>query len=286
MNYRFCVGVFAALLPACVFAQNAPVRAELSLSSPLETARSGTPVVVELGYVNRTTSDVVVLDLVDPFLAITSWKWESASGSRYGVSVKDLHFSVLPESARPQDVVIHAGERHTSYASIPTPPQFGDEAWMLGLTVFDPFRKRTDTAQLRFKGSDDGPRCVVDRLGLTWAQAAVLELYPTRGVLRQLAEMNKLSIVEQCSKAGDRTADLILYTQAITQRRDIAPHWKALETAPEEIKCLRNYLLFYPLQYTAGVLTDEDADAIVSSVSPQSPLGTELIDRINHRRRF
>lgn len=271
MKSRICVGALASLLPMFVLAQEPPVRAELSLSSPLGTARSGTPVVVELCYFNRTKDDLIVLDLIDPFLAVTSWKWESASGSRYVVSLADLHFLVLPEPGRPQEILIHSGESYKWYASIPTPSRFGNEPCTLCLSVTDPFRKRTDTAELRFKGSDAELRCVVDKLGPTWAQAAVLELYPTRDVFRQLAEANQMRIVEQCSKSGDRAADLILYARAITQKRDIARRWQGLENAPDEIRCLRNYLLFYPMQYNAGTPSDEDAEALLAA--PKESLG-------------
>jgi hypothetical protein len=133
-------------------------------------------------------------------------------------------------------------------------------------------------------GSDPKVTCAAEALGATWAQAAILQS-PREQVLRQLAGQNRFGLVEACSRKGDRAADLILFSKAILEKNRVAQYWKALDDAPDEIKCLRNYLLFLPLEHVRDLLTDNEAQMMIESLSPKAPLGSELIERIKKRQR-
>jgi hypothetical protein len=104
-------------------------------------------------------------------------------------------------------------------------------------------------------------------------------------VIARLLRENKMGTVEESSRQGDWAGDLILFSWALAERKDILRAWKRLESAPNEVKCLRNYLLFRPLAKTGGLITDDEARTLVASLTAESPLGRETIERIKGRRR-
>jgi hypothetical protein len=259
---------------------------ELDLKPLLPTGLAEIPVVVRLEYSNRSQEDVRVYELVDPFMDFISWRWEANNAPPYEVVVKDLHMAI-PSPVLPNTVTIKPGERRHWFFTIPTPSRFGPNVtWTLIATVRSlekrgEFRRVTTT----IIGRDAEVRATVAALGSTRAQAAVLE-WPRKGVILQLRQQSRMSVVNDGSHNGDRLADLILFSQALMEKKDVGRHWRGLEDAPEEIRCLRNYLMFLPLQYEYDAISEEEAEHITRSLTPKSPLGPELIERIKSRRRL
>ena len=275
--------LLALLVPASATAQTS---LELKLEPVLSTSLSGIPVVVQLTYRNGSQVNVETWPLRDGYMDWISWHWASDGRESYQVTLKDLHFGAIPAIGLGLKTIIKPGQKRGWYSTIPTPSKFGDGVkWTLTATVKN--LENPEEAQrvaATIVGRDPAVSVAADRLGASWAQAGLLE-WPRDDVMYQFTRDKKLGILEECSRKGDRAADLILFSRALYEKIGVVRRCQALEDAPDEIKCLRNYLLFRPLEDVRGVITEGEAEAIRTSITAKSPLGTELLERIERRRR-
>ena len=258
---------------------------QLELQPANETAIAGIPVVVRLQYSNHSEVNVEVYPLVDFYLGFVRWRWDAKEAAPYDVGMTDFH-SAMPGISLPQKVTLMPREKQFWYFTVPTPVAFGAGVkWTLTATVRDLAEPtKSKQAATTLIGRDPQIRLVSEALGNTGAQGALLDVHG-EGQVRLLAKRGKMGLVEECSRKADRAADLILFVRAVVEKKGVALQWKKLEDAPIEIRCLRNYLLFRPLEHAGGVITEGEAEAIRTTMSPKSPLGAELLDRIDRRRR-
>jgi hypothetical protein len=214
------------------------------------------------------------------------WRWEAKGRAPYEPRLTDLHCPI-PGISPPAIVALKPREVRTWHATVPTPAEFGEKSkWTLTAAIrmnpSDPEDIATASVEIptRDQANPRGARTI----GATWMQAPMVAITGSEA-LGILIHEKKFPAVEAASRQGDRAADLVLYCKALSDRQDVLRHRQALGDAPVEIRCLRNYLLFLPLERYRSVLSDTEAEVMKTAISADEPLGRELIRRIENRRR-
>lgn len=256
-------------------------------------ARAGIPVVVELVIANRTPDPQEVYALVDPYLILTNWEWLS-DGKEHVVRPLDLHFSVLPRPSPPRRLSIPASATMSWYFTIPTPEEFGDGAkWTLRSTIRAAFSPngRNIAQEATFVGNDLDPRLVAERIGSTFAQAGLLE-WPRQDVFVQLNRKGLIPEVERCFAEGDRQAEMMLFSHSLITGKGVLKFWQGLDNAPDEMLCLRNYLLLVALRDTRRhlrvnkivLLSPNEEATLRKTLKPESYFAKELDEALQQAR--
>ncbi|HUT14100.1 MAG TPA: hypothetical protein VMY42_26665 [Thermoguttaceae bacterium] len=245
--------------------------AVLKAKPVLDTAVAGVPVVVALTYQNQTTEEVSVPILIDGYMFFIRWHWKAPNGDSYRVTVRDLHYRAIPEPAVPARVVLSPGQQRTWYSVVPTPKSFGTEkTWKLEVTVtdYDPLNPplKETTASVSFSCRDLDAGSLLETLGSTWAQAAMI------GPAGKLLSEEQLQIVKRQYARGDVLATLVLFSDAIDNKLLIGDYWEELEAAPAEARCLRNYLMWTDSTQHWWSLPEKERDALLAATAGDDSL--------------
>lgn len=85
---------------------------------------------------------------------------------------------------------------------------------------------------------------------------------------------------------------MILFSQSLLTGKDVLKFWQGLDNAPEEMLCLRNYLLLVALRDARGhlrrdqivLLTPAEEVALRKTLTPESYFAKELDEALQTAR--
>lgn len=254
MRLRTLNAYMATTLFSCIATTCAHAEIAFTARALTQSARAGIPVVVEVGFVNNSPDPHDIVELIDPYLVYVTWTWTSGS-TVFEVGVKDLHCA-LREPLPPRKQRLASNERLSWYYTIPTPASFGHAVpWTLRATLQAAVSPSgQDVVQeISYHGSDLSVSRLAHRIGSTWAQATLIAWH-SEEVLHQLDRMNLLPEIEYCFREGDRQAEMLLFSRSLLTAKDVLKLWQGLDNAPDEMLCLRNYLLLIALRDARGHL--------------------------------
>lgn len=229
----------------------------LTMRGVTESAMYGVPAIVELNLRNDSGEGVQIPELDDADLENIQWDWMSGRGEMHRVLRKQLYPGDPPPPAiAAKSSLLMPGRSRTWRHAVPTPGGF-EVPGRVTLTALIPGPEGTDpmVAEAAFDWRDTPDRCLMYRIGHDPSQAAMIEPF-RHAILDVMQEHALFGKVDECVAGGDPTAKLLLFSKALHDRKGVAAAWEALNDAPDEVRCVRNWLL---------LSADSDRNALAAS---------------------
>lgn len=260
------------------------VSASFAINAFRETWASDLPLIVEVQTKNSTDKSIVALDK-DTVLYVTSgqkridWQWKSEKGEIRKITSDDYQILVRNEDLAPlnpiktrqfhPDQLLKSGEKRTFHVMVPVPEKFGEGVrWTLTAMVKIPESGQTHQGALQLTGRDLPPTCSSENGFRRQIQTALLKVDGLATL-----DSSEAAVFQECFQKGDYRAALIKFSDVLKRGESVGSCWQALETAPEEARHLRNYLLGYA-DARHVKLTDQDRQIIVGG-----RMARTLVDR-------
>jgi len=256
---------------------------QLVFDPVLDTVLRGIPTIVRVGYDNTTNHPVTVMDLRHPFVMTVAATWSIRGKKLFEPTLKDLHYSSIPDVIYPPLRPLAAGNHRRWLAFVLTPlaAEPGDVCQLELRFHVDPRQVNFTPADLVVSRdltvSNEINSKVTDIFGPSITQALLNYESGEQNLGRKLKD-RKLRKIVAASERGDSVATLIVFNRQVTQGFDPTKIWMELNDAPRELRVIRNYLLITHYKYYARKepLSVRMANKFRPSIKPDEPLKPEL----------
>jgi len=154
----------------------------------------------------------------------------------------------------------------------------GTQQTVTGLIMVEADMRGVKTASASFKIRKPQNLCIASNLNLAVAQAAVLG-FERHGAIPKLQREGRFGSVQSCAERGDPLAQLICFSESTLEGKEVANHWRTLEAAPPEVKCLRNYLLSLATKHgqrVGNIVSAEDRKTILPLIGQNDFFAPEI----------